>query len=80
MHAAGAAPILVVGTTGDPATPYQWAKALASQLDSGTLLTWKGQGHTAYGRAGACITDAVEGYLLKQRLWEQAVEQGALKG
>jgi pimeloyl-ACP methyl ester carboxylesterase len=64
VHAAGAAPILVVGTTGDPATPYQWAKALAGQLDSGTLLTWKGQGHTAYGRAGACITDAVEGYLL----------------
>jgi pimeloyl-ACP methyl ester carboxylesterase len=64
VHAPGAAPILVVGTTGDPATPYQWAQALASQLDSGTLLTWRGQGHTAYGRAGTCITDAVEGYLL----------------
>ncbi len=56
VHAAGAAPILVVGTTGDPATPYEWAQALASQLDSGVLLTWKGQGHTAYGRAGSCIS------------------------
>ncbi|MDO8106553.1 alpha/beta hydrolase [Isoptericola sp. b441] len=64
IHATGAAPILVVGTTGDPATPYRWAQALADQLDSGVLLTWKGQGHTAYGRAGSCISDAVETYLL----------------
>lgn len=64
VHATGAAPILVIGTTGDPATPYEWAQALASQLDSGVLLTWKGQGHTAYGRAGSCISTAVETYLL----------------
>ncbi len=64
IHAVGAGPILVVGTTGDPATPYSWAQALASQLDSGHLLTWKGQGHTAYGRSNACVSDAVDGYLL----------------
>ena len=64
IHAPGAGPILVVGTTGDPATPYSWAQALASQLDSGHLLTWTGQGHTAYGRSNACVSDAVEGYLL----------------
>ena len=40
VHAKGAAPILVVGTTGDPATPYHWAQALAKQLDSAQLLTW----------------------------------------
>src|SRR5205814_1855868 len=39
IHAKGAAPILVVGTTRDPATPYAWAQHLASQLDSGHLLT-----------------------------------------
>ena len=37
----------VVGTTRDPATPYKWAKSLASQLSSGTLLTYEGDGHTA---------------------------------
>jgi pimeloyl-ACP methyl ester carboxylesterase len=61
--AAGAPPILVVGTTGDPATPYQGARALAEQLDSGVLLTREGQGHTAY-RASRCIGDAVNAYLL----------------
>jgi pimeloyl-ACP methyl ester carboxylesterase len=68
IHASGSGPILVVGTTGDPATPYAWAQALADQLDSGELLTWKGEGHTAYGRAGRCISDAVETYLLRGKL------------
>ena len=63
IHAKGAAPILVVGTTGDPATPYAWAQALAEQLESGQLLTWEGDGHTAYGRSGPCIHDAVDAYL-----------------
>ena len=64
IAAAGAGPILVVGTTGDPATPYAWAQALADQLDSGHLLTWEGEGHTAYGRGGACVSEVVEAYLL----------------
>ncbi|EYR62509.1 proteinase [Actinotalea ferrariae CF5-4] len=63
--AEGAAPILVVGTTGDPATPYEWSVSLAEQLASGSLLTWEGEGHTAYGRAGDCITDAVDAYLIE---------------
>lgn len=71
IHAAGAAPILVVGTTGDPATPYAWAQSLAKQLDSGHLLTWKGEGHTAYGRAGDCVTNAVDSYLLAGQLPEE---------
>ena len=65
ITAAGAAPILVVGTTGDPATPYEWSVALADQLESGNLLTWEGEGHTAYGRAGACVDGVVEAYLLR---------------
>ncbi len=64
VHAAGAAPILVVGSRYDPATPYTWARSLAAQLDSGTLLTYEGQGHTAYHRGSSCIDDAVEGYLV----------------
>lgn len=65
IRATGAAPILVVGTTGDPATPYEWAVALADQLDSAELLTWEGEGHTAYGRGGRCVSDVVESYLLE---------------
>ena len=64
IHAHGAAPILVVGTTGDPATPYAWSKSLAEQLDSGQLLTWEGNGHTAYGGDASCVNDAVDAYLI----------------
>lgn len=64
IEAKGAAPIVVVGTTRDPATPYRWAQALAGQLDSGTLLTYVGDGHTAYGRGSACIDSAINTYLL----------------
>ncbi len=60
----GAAPILVLGTTGDPAAPYPWSVALAEQLQSGALLTYDGFGHTAYGHSTACVTDAVDTYLL----------------
>jgi pimeloyl-ACP methyl ester carboxylesterase len=65
LKGAGAAPILVVGTTGDPATPYAWAEALASQLESGALLTYEGEGHTAYLRSVPCIDDAVNAYLIE---------------
>ena len=73
IRASGAAPILVVGTTGDPATPYAWSEALARQLDSGRLLTWEGNGHTAYGRGGSCVTDAVDTYLLTGQLPEEGL-------
>lgn len=65
IAAKGAAPIVVVGTTRDPATPYKWAKALADQLDSGTLLTYDGDGHTAYGRGSDCVDTAINRYLLE---------------
>ncbi|MFJ9040928.1 alpha/beta hydrolase [Streptomyces sp. NPDC102406] len=64
ITADGAAPILVVGTLRDPATPYPWAKALAGQLSSGRLLTYDGDGHTAYGRGSDCIDGAINTYLL----------------
>ncbi|WP_046496623.1 alpha/beta hydrolase [Streptomyces odonnellii] len=65
IEAKGAAPIVVVGTTRDPATPYKWAQSLATQLSSGTLLTYDGDGHTAYGRGSDCIDTAINTYLLE---------------
>lgn len=63
--APGAAPIVVVGTTGDPATPYESAVRLADLLDSGVLLTREGEGHTAYLLGNnPCIKDAVTGFLV----------------
>ncbi|MGO1539453.1 MAG: alpha/beta hydrolase [Leucobacter sp.] len=64
VEGAGAAPILVVGTTGDPATPYRWAESLSEQLESATLVTFQGEGHTAYGK-NDCINNAVDAYLLE---------------
>ena len=60
-----AAPILVVGTTGDPATPYVGAGALVSRIEGSGLLTFESTEHTAYGtgRSG-CIDDAVDAYLV----------------
>ncbi|MCX5212061.1 alpha/beta hydrolase [Kitasatospora sp. NBC_00240] len=64
VRAAGAAPIVVVGTVRDPATPYAWAQSLAGQLESGRLITYDGDGHTAYGRHNTCVDGAVNRYLL----------------
>ncbi|MFF4208525.1 alpha/beta hydrolase [Streptomyces sp. NPDC001796] len=65
IQAEGAAPIVVVGTTRDPATPYRWARSLASQLSSGRLLTYDGDGHTAYGRGSRCVDSTIDAYLLR---------------
>jgi pimeloyl-ACP methyl ester carboxylesterase len=64
IHAAGAGPILVIGTTGDPATPYQWAVSLSKQLDSGHLITYHGNGHTAYNKSNSCVNNAVDDYFV----------------
>jgi len=60
IRAEGAAPILVVGTTNDPATPYVWAKNLAAQLESGHLATYEGEGHTAYNKSNDCVNNVVD--------------------
>lgn len=58
------APILVIGTTGDPATPYAGAEALAARIQGSDLLTFESTEHTAFGRGNRCIDDAVVGYLV----------------
>jgi pimeloyl-ACP methyl ester carboxylesterase len=65
ITAEGSAPILVVGTTNDPATPYVWAQALAGELSAGHLVTYDGEGHTAYNKSTSCVNDAVDAYLLE---------------
>ncbi|MFI9269612.1 alpha/beta hydrolase [Kitasatospora sp. NPDC052896] len=76
IRAEGAEPIVVVGTTRDPATPYSWAKSLAGQLASGRLLTFDGDGHTAYGRHNDCVDSAVDRYLLEGEQPESGLSCG----
>lgn len=64
LTAAGADPILVVGTTRDPATPYEWAEALAEQLEPAVLVSRDGDGHTGYNQGNACVDEVIEGYLI----------------
>jgi pimeloyl-ACP methyl ester carboxylesterase len=65
----GSGPILVIGTTGDPATPYSQAVSLARDvLENGHLLTYRGEGHTAYGRSNQCVENAVDNYLIKGKI------------
>jgi pimeloyl-ACP methyl ester carboxylesterase len=64
VDAADAPPILVIGTLGDPATPYVWSQQMAEALGSGVLVTYEGDGHTAFLRAGPCIDDLVTAYLI----------------
>jgi pimeloyl-ACP methyl ester carboxylesterase len=67
VRAPGAPPILVVGTTNDPATPYAWAVGLSRQLP-GVLLTYDAFGHTAYRRGSECVDRAVDAYLISLQL------------
>jgi pimeloyl-ACP methyl ester carboxylesterase len=64
VDATGSKPILVLGTTRDPATPYEWAKALADQLRTAVLVTRQGDGHTAYTSKNECIKRIVDDYLV----------------
>ena len=64
--AKGSPAILVVGTTGDPATPYGQAVSVAKKvLSNGHLVTYNGEGHTAYGRSNACVANSVDNYFIK---------------
>jgi pimeloyl-ACP methyl ester carboxylesterase len=70
--APGSAPIVIVGGTGDPATPYRMAKDVAKTLDNAHLVTYHGYGHTAYNKgtskAQKCVTNAVDKFFVKGTL------------
>ncbi len=74
VRAIGAPPILVVGTTHDPATPLEGARALARQLPGAMLLTYDGDGHTALGRGSTCIDRAVGRFLARGTLPEPGTQ------
>lgn len=66
-------PILVIGTTGDPATPYENAVDLAEMLNPGYLLTYDGEGHTVYANRSECVDAYVDGYVLEGILSDEPV-------
>ncbi|MET8668197.1 alpha/beta hydrolase [Streptomyces tendae] len=70
VGAPGAAPVLLVGNTGDPATPYEGAARMAQRLGEkvGVELTYEGEGHGAYDSGNACVQDTVNAYLLNGTL------------
>lgn len=65
IKAAGSAPIMVIGTTRDPATPYENSVALAKELEHGVLVTRDGDGHTGYMQGNNCVDRTVDSYLVK---------------
>ncbi len=74
VDGAGAAPIVVVGTTRDPATPYEWSVALAEQLESAVLVSREGDGHTGYQAGNPCVDQAVEEYLIGGEVPDDGLE------
>lgn len=65
ITATGSGPIVVVGTTRDPATPIEWAQSLAAQLQNGVFVARDGDGHTGYRQGSSCVDQAVDLYLTK---------------
>ncbi len=57
-------PILIIGTTRDPATPYKWALSLKAIFQNSKLITFDGDGHTGHGRGSKCVDSMVDSYLL----------------
>ncbi len=60
----GVQPILLVGNSNDPATPYEMAQSVHRQLPNSRLLTWKSYSHTAYGLGSECVAETVDKYLV----------------
>ena len=65
VSAQGSNPIVVVGTTRDPATIYEWSVRLRKQLAHAALISFDGDGHTAYTRSNSCVDDAIDRYYVQ---------------
>jgi pimeloyl-ACP methyl ester carboxylesterase len=61
-------PIVVIGTTGDPATPYEWAQGLNKLLTNSVLVSLTGEGHTGQGQGNGCIDDQIDDFYLTGKL------------
>ncbi len=61
-------PILVIGVTNDPATPYEWAQDLAQVFTRAKLLTLNGDGHTGHNQGNICIDSVVDSYFLTGKI------------
>jgi len=59
-------PIVVIGTTGDPATPYEWAQGLHKLLTNSVLLSLAGEGHTGQGQGNSCVDDQIEFFYISK--------------
>lgn len=57
-------PIIVIGVTKDPATPYAWSQKLSKIFVGSTLITFNGEGHTGHNRGSKCVDSVVDRYLL----------------
>jgi pimeloyl-ACP methyl ester carboxylesterase len=57
-------PIVIIGTTGDPATPYEWAQGLHKILTNSVLISLTGDGHTGQGQGNKCVDGQVDDFYL----------------
>ncbi len=60
---AGAGPVVVIGTTGDPSTPLDSTRRMADVLEDGRLVIVDANQHTGYG-LNRCVIDVVNAYLI----------------
>ncbi len=74
LTAEGSEPIMVVGTSRDPATPLEWAEGLAQQLDNAVLVRRDGDGHTGYNAGNDCVDSVVEAYLISGKVPRRTVD------
>lgn len=72
----GVAPILIIGNTHDPATPFKMAQTLHKQLPNSRLISWDSWNHTAYGRGSSCVDELVNKYFLSGKLPTKNLECG----
>ena len=61
-------PVIIIGTTRDPATPYTWAQGLHSKFQNSRLISLNADGHTGHRRGSTCVDSAVDSYYLSGKL------------
>ena len=64
MKPTGEEPIIIIGTTGDPSTPIEWAEGVVESLTDGRLITYSGEGHLAYNRGDSCVNTLVNDFFI----------------